>query len=218
MEDERHDDDLDALREMECGQVNANVLVDSQLIGPDSGAAESTVADNVDEKGVPRRAWKKRGQKRTTRTSKMRPVRMKPKDENKFVAQQSESESEDELAAVEETQLIARGIVEEAADEEEQQSQEDGDDGPNDGSNDEFDDNDYNDELQEGKKREVADESRLETVKATKSKSKDKDKQKQKKGPTINPNAVSHMNFRSLKIKNKNSKAKGRGRFGRKGR
>ncbi|KAK7950223.1 hypothetical protein LTR80_008093 [Exophiala xenobiotica] len=91
------DDDMEALREMEAGEVN--VLVNDSQAGA-VGLGQSAEAE------PPMRVWKKKGQKRTTRRVIMRPVKMKPAAAPKFVAadddddddDQNEESSEDELA------------------------------------------------------------------------------------------------------------------------
>jgi hypothetical protein len=241
MEDEQHDDDLDALREMESGRVN--VLVgDSQAAETGAGTGNGSMEVGV-EAGEENRAfakvWRKKGQKRTTRRANMRPVKMKPKKENQWVAE--DSGSEDGSEAVEETQQVVKDAQETLDDGEEQylgevlsshaaraqdsiKVVEDHNDSAS-GSSSEFEDNSDRDELddyEEGTghkvrgKRVRNNDSEAKTTKSTRGKGKHKDKDtgaadkaKQKKRPTINPNAVSHQNFRSLKIRNKNSKAKG---------
>ncbi|KAK5454262.1 hypothetical protein LTS15_006262 [Exophiala xenobiotica] len=123
------DDDMEALREMEAGEVN--VLVN------DSQARALGLGQSA-EASPPTRLWKKKGQKRTTRRVIMRPVKMKPAAAPKFVAaddddddDQNEESSEDELALdsahahaakdddrqggdvsrVEETQLLNRAVA-----------------------------------------------------------------------------------------------------------
>jgi hypothetical protein len=241
MDDQRHDDDLEALREIESGRINF-------LVG-DSQTVEGGVGQEVtgsDENEVPQKLWKKKGQKRTTRRANMRPVKMKPKNENQWVAEDSESEDGDGPEEVEETRRINQwstlalenrennvlGSDPPAAMGRETQSM-DGATGLGKRSKSASSVNSNHDKLndcgaprqsQASSKRLRNDDLEVETAKSTKKREKKKDKDTsektdQKKGPTINPNAMSHQNFRSLKIRNKNSKAKGgRGRFVRKGR
>jgi hypothetical protein len=248
MEDEQHDDDLDALREMESAR--ANVLVgDSQAAKTGDGMGNGSMEVGVEageENRTFTKVWRKKGQKRTTRRANMRPVKMKPKKENQWVAEDSGSEDEVGSEAVEGMRQVVKDAQESLDDGEEQylgevlsshaarpqDSTKGVEDHKNDsasGSNSEFEDNSDRDELgdyEEGTEHKVRGKRicNNNSEAKTREKGKDKgtdtaDKAKQKKRPTINPNAVSHQNFRSLKIRNKNSKAKGgRGRFGRKGR
>lgn len=85
MEEERMDDELDMLREIEAEQEEANFQI-----------PESQPLDN----GKP---YKKKGQKRTTRRVIMRPVLSKPKPQEP--APVLDESSEDELARVPETQV-----------------------------------------------------------------------------------------------------------------
>jgi DNA replication regulator SLD2 len=99
MEEEAADDDLDALREMEGGPppigkpahkpINkGTVLVeDSQVTGLLGGFDDEAMYDSEPEElrnptlgrdGQPLKIWKKKGQKRTTRRTNMKPVRSKP--------------------------------------------------------------------------------------------------------------------------------------------
>ena len=114
MEDEQHDDDLDALREMEDAQVN--VLVENSQAaetgaGVENGSMEPG-AEAREENKVPTKVWRKKGQKRTTRRANMRPVKMKPKKENQWVAEDSESENGVGSEVVEETQQVVKGVQE----------------------------------------------------------------------------------------------------------
>ena len=250
MEDEQHDDDLDALREMEGAQVNV-LVEDSQATETGAGIENGSIEPGTEageENKVPMKVWRKKGQKRMTRRANIRPVKMKPKKENQWVAEDSESENGVGSEIVEETQQVAKGAQEVLNDGEEQYLGEvlssraeraqdstklvkDLKNDNTSGSSSEFEDNSDRDyeERTESKvrgKRISNNDSEAKTTKSAREKGKNKDKDtdtadkaKQKKRPTINPNAVSHQNFRSLKIRNKNSKAKGgRGRFGRKGR
>jgi DNA replication and checkpoint protein len=122
MEDEQHDDDLDALREMESAR--ANVLVgDSQATETGAGTGNGSMGVGV-EAGEENRAftkvWRKKGQKRTTRRANMRPVKMKPKKENQWVAEDSGSEDGVGSEAVEEMQQVVNGAQETLNDGEEQ--------------------------------------------------------------------------------------------------
>ena len=88
-QDEEHDDDLEALNDMEDGgrTDNANVRVeDSQTDGQ----------QQEQEGQQPQRVWKKKGQKRTTRRVNMKPPTARTKSKRPEAAEASDSE--DELA------------------------------------------------------------------------------------------------------------------------
>lgn len=122
MEDEQHDDDLDALREMEGTQVNA-LVGDSQAAETGAGIENGNMkpgAEAGEENKVPLKVWRKKGQKRTTRRANMRPVKMKPKKENQWVAEDSGSENGVGSEVVEETQQVAKDAQEALNDGEEQ--------------------------------------------------------------------------------------------------
>lgn len=231
---DEHDDDLDALRELEFNEVN--VLVnDSQANEYPAQADDASTAE-------PLRTWKKKGQKRTTRRVIMRPVRLKPADPPSFVAADDDEDGEDDedelaldhkqgderdtngVSRVEETQPDFSVMPER----------------PEPGSDADSDldyliaeaEQDDEDEFLPDKEPTVTLQRKRGSAKTRKNANPNDvpgqpvTKTRGKKGSakngadeavtrTINPNAYSHMNFRSLKIKNKNSKAKGRGRFGR---
>lgn len=97
--DEDLDDDLDALREMEHGEINL-VVDDGQPHDLTLTAGEQPV-----------RVWKKKGQKRTTRRAIMRPVKMRPSAAPKFVAaedpeEELDEDEEDIVTRIHETQLM----------------------------------------------------------------------------------------------------------------
>ena len=239
MDDEWHDDDddLEALREMEGGQINV-LLADSQATELGAGAEEGSIAPQVEVgegKKTPLKVWKKKGQKRTTRRAIMRPAKMQPRKENQWVAEDSASETGDEPEAVSETQYPSERAIVAVVDNEEETpgtalAATRGSEGGSDAEfevysdRDELDDYEKPAEPDSGAKKIATGDNEAEATKPKRKRGsiKDKftaDKPRQKKGPTINPNAVSHQNFRTLKIRNKNSKAKGgRGRLGRKGR
>lgn len=92
------DDDLDALREMEHGEINI-VVGDSQPHDVTWTSGEQPV-----------RVWKKKGQKRTTRRAIMRPVKMRPSAAPKFVAaedpeEELDEDEEDMVTRIDETQM-----------------------------------------------------------------------------------------------------------------
>ena len=230
MDEERHDDDLDALHEMEGGQINV-LAGDSPVTDPGAGAGTAFMAHEVEvgeENKTPTRVWKKKGQKRTTRRANMRPVKMIPKKENRWVAEESASEDFDVPEPVEDTQLVTRrtavGDVEPCALGTNPSPPRGSECGSSPGSEYGSDNNQVNDYEQptevNGRDKRIPKDNfevtrKVEKIKDTVT----GDRLGQKKGPTINPNAVSHQNFRTLKIRNRNSKGKGgRARFGRKGR
>jgi hypothetical protein len=241
-DEDEDEDDLDALREMEAGEVN--VLVEDSQIIDDSNPAVNNGNPEADEH-VP--AWKKKGQKRTTRRVIMRPVRSQPaapptrkqKPKAKAVVDEEDEEGgesdedNNNVSFIEETQLVDTpaasepdfedsdlDFLDDEAGQENKTRQDDSDEA------DEFHPDEDGPSKRKSKSR-AAPSTKKSTSKPTKEPggtlskqpkskkaTKDLDK-KEESGRMINPNAYSHMNFRSLKIKNKNSKAKGRGRFGR---
>ncbi|KAL8780756.1 MAG: hypothetical protein Q9203_000635 [Teloschistes exilis] len=217
MEDAKLDDEMEMLREMEeAGQEQKQSSIknapkvcvkDSQApdmpLGPDGqGESENDdvnalKADGMDRNGRPLKVWKKKGQKRTTRRVKIRPNTAKWKPEPAWQGGR-EADSEDEVEAVEETQLVPDGQAKAAADE--------------------IDGLQTDDEYVSEELVEVDAPKSQSTTKCGKQKGKAKQsagsqppKVKKKKGVS----ATAHANFRALKIKNKQSKGKGRGRFGR---
>lgn len=209
MEEAKLDDDLEMLREMESGNAHTAesqtrpvpelCVEDSQVpdmpLGPDgqggsdSEDLEALEAEGKDRKGKPLKAWKKKGQKRTTRRVTIKPNTAKWKPEPEWKGGKDE-ESEGEVIAVEETQLITTANVTEAGAQAENLQ-----------TDAYYDTEDASDkgELQSQIKTKEANQKAPPTA-------------KKNKKPV---NAVAHANFRALKIKNKNSKAKGRGKFGR---
>ena len=113
LEDEHLDEELGLMRELE-GEVDLAVLSkpmskskilveDGQIpdmpLGPDRGQnSENEEADYIDEgkdkSGKPLKIWKKKGQKRTTRLTKMRPNTAKWKPEQKWRGGDSDGESQ----------------------------------------------------------------------------------------------------------------------------
>ncbi|KAL9581702.1 MAG: hypothetical protein Q9212_003741 [Teloschistes hypoglaucus] len=214
MEDAKLDEEMEMLREMEGGgQEQKQSLIknapkicvkDSQApempLGPDGqGQSEddddvhALKADGMDRNGKPLKIWKKKGQKRTTRQVKIRPNTAKWKPEPAWKGGR-EVDSEDEVVAVEETQLVPDGQAKAAADEIDDLQTEDEyvSDGSGDG-----DDPKSKGAMKVGKQR----------GKAKKSAESKPVKEKKKKAVS----ATAHANFRALKIKNKQSKGKGRG-------
>jgi hypothetical protein len=233
MDDERHDDDLDALREMESGQSNIPVR-ESQPATIAARTVERGTTQEVivrDEHRVSQ-VWKKRGQKRTTRRTNMKPVKIKPKKENQWVAMDSGNEDWDELEAAEEKQdaiqqskLAMKGEESNIPGARLSPSRgrefetKDIIDKP-DGSDAEFEHDNYYevDTFEELSKSKAAGNTirdvgcSAEATKSVLEKAKHKHKsvagKAKGKGPFINPNAVSHQNFRSLKIRHKNAKGR----------
>lgn len=226
IEDEKLDDDLDVLRELEMEQMNNSndaVVGDSQ----NSGIGD----DGVGDLQHPIKQWKKKGQKRTTRRVNIKPTRSKPKPEPKWKANiddiEEESEGGDEgEPTVLETQL---GNQDADADPESDYGSLSGI-GMSDMENDDHGDSDYNEgntsnSTTKNRKTKVAKdaESNVDSSNAKKSKADKKKPKKEReeekenakpKGRKVNP--LAHANFRSLKIQNRGSKRRGRGgRFGR---
>ena len=245
MEDEQHDDDMDALHELESGELNVRAA-DLRAGSQEAAASEKETQDGKQKVA---KVWKKKGQKRTTRRAIMRPVRVKPQQAPRYVARETESESEDEISRVEPTQQKTSNAEPQAGENESGPPSADELSSPADmlahnkdrddfGSDADFDDaNDGNgladDDNDDNRSKIRKRSSRKDKASKTKSQKPgsrtrklEDDKATAKEGGdgvnnakpgkrnTINPNAVSHMNFRSLKIRNKNSKAKAGGRFG----
>ena len=116
-EEERMEDDWDVLNELEAGEDDtaapkkqaAPVQVsDSQLVvmplGPDRAPGESESEEEValGANGLPRKVYKKKGLKRQTRKSNIKPVLHKPK---KAADLEEKAESDGEEEVVGETQL-----------------------------------------------------------------------------------------------------------------
>jgi hypothetical protein len=220
--DEDDDDAMEAMREMET-----NVQVEETQLQELSDFEGQGQSDLDDEKPVPEKekVWKKKGQKRTTKKSNMKPTFVKQAKAPKFVAAE---ESEDEISRIEQTQI--RSNIDGAAS------------SPyTDFSNDELHDlklnlasesrqehdipeDEFQPEADEG--YEASEEVASPSKKRRKARpSMDKDEthafkpKKSSRVATINPNALSHQNFKSLKIRGKTAKptgAGGRGKFGRK--
>lgn len=111
IQEERLDEDLDVLREMEAERDDNAVVDDSQVPHHGDGDGNGLATNKSPAKT---RHWKKKGQKRTTRRVTMKPVRTKAKptpewpvavmDEAGDEAGHGNGGSEDELAAILETQ------------------------------------------------------------------------------------------------------------------
>ena len=120
MEDEALDEELDALREMESESASRNSLQQPKVLdnhsqrpdmplGPDGGleSGEDGVGYADDGKrrdGKPMKAWKKKGQKRTTRRVLMKPNTVKWKPEPAWKVDQADGDNKDCAA---ETQTLS---------------------------------------------------------------------------------------------------------------
>ena len=194
MEDEKLDEELEMLRELEgdfgpSSKISQpKVLVDDSQrpdmpLGPD-GEVESEGEEDIEKEGQrrdgkPLKIWKKKGQKRTTRRVLMKPNVAKWKPEPAWKGE-ADSEEEDEQAVVEQTQATTQR--------------------PNE---------DYEDEL-------ASEEDANEAEGGKKKTKKKADGNKQGFVAKVRKiSATAHANFRALKIKNKQSKGKRGARFGR---
>lgn len=208
LEEEKLDDELDALREMEDDEAAPKPAVkkptkpsdevlepDSQgpqLLGgfDDEGLYDSPTEDALDRDGRPLRIYKKKGQKRTTRRVNMRPTRSKRPQEEGQLSEEKADDAEDDT--VPETQFDAT-------------KPDNNDEEPLDLDS----DSDF-DELGE----EDGDEggSRKKQPKKDNPKQKQQQQQQQpKKEGTIKKaakkvNAMAHANFKRLKLKNHGAK------------
>lgn len=210
MEDKKLDEEMDMLREMEAaedtivapGKMSKQPAVfveDSQVLdmplGPDGVGASDDDLDEYENEGKgrdgrPLKVWKKKGQKRTTRKTNMKPNNAKWKPEPKWQGTKDDNDAADGLAAVAETQLV--GPAEKPLEQ------------PGEDDNMEY--------LEEDSWSEVEDLS------STKAKPKAKDKPTKSRSDaapkTKKVSATAHANYRALKIKNKQSKGKRGSRFG----
>ena len=227
MENERFADEEDALRELEM-EADAEAAIErvgsptaargeestrspedyrqapDMPLGPDKGI-ESTDEEEVDEarNRPPRRVWKKKGQKRTTRRVIMRPVREKAKNEPQCKGPEEE-ESLDELGAAD-TQVSSGRIEDRPLQDDRAGHGLEHNDG-----NPEMTGSDAGTHPEPGTGStggKTAGKHAVATAKVSANAKKPAAARKSK------PDA--HANYRALKIKNRNSKAKGRGRFGR---
>lgn len=221
LEDEKLDEEMEMMRELEqqdsvehktqlSNFEEPNVAVeDSQTaympLGPDgAGSSEDDSRGNPiegkEKDSKPHKVWKKKGQKRSTRKSNMKPSTAKWKPEPQWKVP-TESKDVDEVALVPETQFsgyTAPCEVITCMDEG------DGLEYLTDGDN-------RTDVDKKGENR-MTSKDLKDKVNASCDIGKGAFKQASKK-KKINP--LAHANFRALKIKNKQSKAKGGGRYGR---
>ena len=212
IEDEKLDEEMDMLRELEAGDDTVGVpsamskpppvvvVEDSQVLdmplGPDGAGASDDDDDEYQNEGKgrdgrPLKVWKKRGQKRTTRKTNIKPNNAKWKPEPDWKGAKDGDSPVDELTLVAETQV--EGATEKSAEHAE-----------------ESDSMEY---LEEDPWSEVED-SKLVSAKPKANDGRPKSKLEAAPKKT-KVSATAHANFRALKIKNKQSKGKRGGRFGR---
>ncbi|KJK62732.1 DNA replication and checkpoint protein [Aspergillus parasiticus SU-1] len=205
MEEEHLDNELDVLREIEAEQAGMNTeATDSQTVEQDTGPT-----------------FKKKGQKRTTRRVRMKPVISKPKRESQLPASEDEGgtdnvdQSDDELAAVPETQQPGtsrdetNGVPDAASLHSISEPELDSD-------------SDYEEQSKPPARSKSFSERIRDAIgvvepppaeKREKPQPQVKERQTKPRERKVNPEA--HANYRSLKLRNKNSKGRGAGRFGR---
>lgn len=210
MEEERLEDELDVLREIEAEQASLNVEV----------ADSQTPAGNIG------RPWKKKGQKRTTRRVRMKPVISKPTSmpQGSTSDDESEHQAEDveEHAAVPETQQ-PRTLDAAFEDEDENSDEENDQVSLHTVSEPDLDsDPDYGEDTRPVTKSKSFSEKMKEAIGVVQPQPAERpakaaqpvvkeDETKKVRARKVNPQA--HANYRSLKIRNKNSKGRGAGRF-----
>ncbi|OJJ79701.1 protein sld2 [Aspergillus glaucus CBS 516.65] len=212
MEEERMEDDMDVLRELEAEQdAMDNPEVDVQ--GSQAG-------------GAGRKPYKKKGQKRTTRRVRMKPV-VVPKARTKLA--ELSGDEEDEQAAIPETQFQqTENHFSEDDDADDaslhsisERELEDSDSDPD------FDEpvtktKSFAEKMKEAISADSKNNPQESSQSSEKAKEKAEQKEKEKKDKEkeesakprprkVNPEA--HANYRSLNIRNKNTKGRGAGRF-----
>ncbi|PWY87978.1 hypothetical protein BO94DRAFT_556432 [Aspergillus sclerotioniger CBS 115572] len=191
MEEEQMQDDMDVLNEIEAEQAALNDVGDSQA--PDE----------------PGRTFKKKGQKRTTRKVRMKPVVSKPRPEPQLPGSDDEGEHLEEQDVVPETQHL--NAPEAEADEVESLhsiSEPDFDSDPDYDESKPTRSKSFSERMKEAI---AADKPQEEPQKAPQPKA----KEQEKKPPARKVNPAAHANYRSLKLRNKNTKGRGGRRFGR---
>ena len=247
IEDERMDDELDVLRELESEQMGNSrtkaLVGDSQVFGESEQVPEGVdEASGIDDQNTqqPRKQWKKKGQKRTTRRVNMKPVRAKPKPEPKWKAnvddiqEEPEHEDSEEEQRVPETQQAATVIANTTtSDRQGADVNSDSEYGSisglmsdldNDDNDDDDDDDDYETSKPRRRKSQTTATIEVEAANDTdalnykkanpdKKKKDEKEEKEKPKGRKVNP--LAHANFRALKIRGKGAKGRGGGRFGR---
>jgi hypothetical protein len=213
MEEERLEDELDVLREIEAEQAALNVEV------ADSQAPVQNIG----------RPWKKKGQKRTTRRVRMKPVISKPTSKPQGSPSDDESEhraaDEDaaELAAVPETQQVRTFDAAFGESQDEDFDDEDDQVSLHTMSEPDLDsDPDYGEDIKPVTKSKSFSEKMKEAIgvvqpqpakRPAKPAKPAVEKEETKKVRTRKVNPEAHANYRSLKIRNRNSKGRGAGRF-----
>ena len=242
-EDERMDDEWDIMNELEAeesGQaprptVSKVLVEDSQAVemplGPDQGPEDSGdeekgyVPPLLDANGQPRKPWKKKGLKRQTKRTNMRPVlHQAKKAEDHVVEEDSENETVKETQHADAPILRTRrrkvgsaaegaefSSDDDAASEYEEEPDDSGNKAP-DGSKPDR----KRTRIEEPAKSGAANAKMTKITAAALAKANEAEEKPGKKKAPKMVSAQAHANFRALKIKNKNSKAgKGGKRFGR---
>lgn len=207
LEEEKLDDDLEALREMEDEDEATSTSVvkptipgskaapeilepDSQtpqLLGgfDDEGLYDSPTEEVKGRDGLPLRVYKKKGQKRTTRKVNMKPTRSKrPQAPAEGGESESDGEHEDH-EVVPETQFDPNKPI---------------DSGPNVESDSDFDASDAGEATEKKKPKKVTKKEKTEKAAKT-----------EKKGGKVQKvarkvNELAHANFKRLKLRNSGSK------------
>lgn len=238
MQEERLDEELELLRELEGGSkpaakitavsasavqekqpTNANdvFVSDSQApdmpLGPDGDHHDDeSDGDELEGKGRdgrPLKVWKKRGQKRSTRMVVMKPSRAKWKPEPTWKA--GKDDDDEELEVVPETQpasTIPVGGVEQECLSPDETKDKDD---PTDVEA-EYPSSEDESNKKKGKQKKSNQARKKNEVAAATAAVAEEGGQKKKKKKVA---ATANPNFRALKLRNKNSKGKGGGRFGR---
>ena len=225
LEDEKLDEEMELMRELEndhavgcaaqqsCNLRSTVAVGDSQVadmpLGPDGAGSSEVDSDDAQdrERGKekkPLKVWKKKGQKRSTRKSNMKPSTAKWKPEAQWKPSMNEG-SEEEPAVIPETQLAGPILSEDPPistyETNDMEYITDGESKPENYNN---DDNDTTSRAMKGSETKGMINHKRSDGGGKKASTKKK---------KINP--LAHANFRALKIKNKQSKAKGGGRYGR---
>ncbi|RAK95090.1 protein sld2 [Aspergillus ibericus CBS 121593] len=199
MEEEQMQDDMDVLHEIEAEQAALNDVGDSQA--PDE----------------PSWIFKKKGQKRTTRKVRMKPVVSKPKPEPELPGSDNEEEDlDEEQTVVPETQHLAPEAEAHDIDEVESlhtMSEPDFDSDPDYDESKPARSKSFSERMKEAIAADKPQEERQEKSPQPKPKEQEKEQEKKPRARKVNPAA--HANYRSLKLCNKNTKARGGRRFGR---
>ena len=93
LEDGDVDDDLDALREAEAGMDQCQALDDQPpQYEQSAGDSKENLDPMANKEQMPQRIWKKKGQKRTTKKSNIRPSVLNASSAPKFVASDDEAD------------------------------------------------------------------------------------------------------------------------------